>query len=240
MPWPGQSTKSALVARSIAVFLGVMALTPSVGANPPQIADAPLPMLLSLSVEPGQIRLHGSNRRQQLLVTGKTSAGTLIDVTHLCDLVSSDPAIIAVIGSRVQGVRDGKAEIRVRLGPLTASASASVSDFARYPPVHFANDVMPVFSKFGCNSGGCHGKAAGQNGFKLSVFGFDPEADYNALVKEARGRRVFPAAPEQSLLLQKATGTIPHGGGRRIEIGSPDHVLLHEWLKESTPIGAAN
>src|SRR5439155_10321898 len=87
---------------------------------------------------------------------------------------------------------------------------------------------------------GCHGKASGQNGFKLSVFGFDPEADYNAIVKEARGRRVVPAVVEQSLLLLKPTGTIPHGGGRRIEVGSPDYVLLHEWLKQGTPIGVAN
>src|SRR4051794_33852010 len=70
-------------------------------------------------------------------------------------------------------------------------------------PVHFVNDVMPLFSKYGCNSAGCHGKASGQNGFKLSVFGYDADADYAALVKEARGRRVFPSAPDQSLLLLK-------------------------------------
>src|ERR1017187_9569952 len=216
--------------------VGVLALTPSAQATPLKQAESPLPALQSLSIEPAHIRLHGSNRQQQLLITGKTAAGTLIDVTHLCDLVSSDPKIVTVNGSRVQGVRDGKTDISVRLGKLTASTSAIVSDFTTYPPVHFANDVMPLFSKYGCNSAGCHGKASGQNGFKLSVFGFDPEADYNALVKEARGRRIFPAALEQSLLLHKPTGTIPHGGGRRIEVGSPDYVLLHEWLKQGTPI----
>ncbi|HCD00749.1 MAG TPA: hypothetical protein DER64_09485, partial [Planctomycetaceae bacterium] len=66
-------------------------------------------------------------------------------------------------------------------------------------PVHFNNDIMPILSKLGCNSGGCHGKQSGQNGFKLSVFGFDPKADFNALVKEARGRRVSLAAPGGSL-----------------------------------------
>ena len=80
------------------------------------------------------------------------------------------------------------------------------------PAVHFANDVVPLLSKHGCNAGGCHGKASGQNGFRLSVFGFDPAADYDALVKEGRGRRVFAAAPESSLLLLKATG---RGGPRR-------------------------
>src|SRR5262249_41682761 len=105
------------------------------------------------------------------------------------------------------------------------------------PPVHFANDVTPLFSKLGCNGGGCHGKASGQNGFRLSVFGFDPRADYDALVKEARGRRVFPAAPESSLLLAKPSGRVPHGGGRRLEAGPPDHALLREWVRQGLPVG---
>ncbi|HUR55804.1 MAG TPA: DUF1549 domain-containing protein, partial [Gemmataceae bacterium] len=107
-------------------------------------------------------------------------------------------------------------------------------------PVHFANDVMPLFSKLGCNSAGCHGKASGQNGFKLSVFGFDADADYAALVKEARGRRVFPSAPDRSLLLLKPTGKVAHGGGRRIDPGSPDYAVLREWVRQGTPVGAAD
>src|SRR4029453_7187596 len=101
----------------------------------------------------------------------------------------------------------------------------------------FANDVVPLFSKLGCNSAGCHGKASGQNGFKLSVFGFDPGGDYSALGKEGRGRRIFPGAPEQSLLLLKPTGKVAHGGGRRIEPGSADYLVLREWLKQGTPVG---
>jgi hypothetical protein len=98
---------------------------------------------------------------------------------------------------------------------------------------------MPIFSKLGCNSAGCHGKASGQNGFKLSVFGFDPEADFAALVKEARGRRLFPSAPERSLLLLKPTGRIAHGGGRRLDPDSADYLILREWLKQGTPVGEA-
>src|SRR5947208_6974408 len=80
---------------------------------------------------------------------------------------------------------------------------------------HFENDITPLLNRFGCNSSGCHGNAEGQNGFKLSIFGFDPAFDYNALVKESRGRRIFVAAPEASLLLGKASGVMPHGGGVR-------------------------
>src|SRR5438874_8569785 len=85
--------------------------------------------------------------------------------------------------------------------------------------VAFTTDIRPLLTKLGCNSGGCHGKASGQNGFKISLLGFEPEVDYNALVKEARGRRLFPAAPDFSLLLLKASGQIAHGGGKRMEIG---------------------
>src|SRR6188508_1907415 len=75
-------------------------------------------------------------------------------------------------------------------------------------PLHFANDIVPLLSRHGCNSGGCHGRALGQNGFKLSLFGFDADFDYNAIVKEARGRRVFAAAPDSSLMLLKASGRV--------------------------------
>src|SRR6202011_5480548 len=95
---------------------------------------------------------------------------------------------------------------------------------------HFENDVLPLFSRFGCNSSGCHGKAEGQNGFKLSVFGFDPAADYAALTKESRGRRVFPAAPDHSLVLMKASGWVAHGGGVRIRQGSSDYETLRAWI----------
>src|SRR5439155_20267151 len=107
-------------------------------------------------------------------------------------------------------------------------------------PVHFANDVVPLLSKLGCNGAACHGKASGQNGFRLSVFGFDPAADYAALVREARGRRVFPADPRASLMLRKPTGQLAHGGGRRLEFDSADYRLLLRWIEQGMPRGAAD
>jgi Protein of unknown function (DUF1553)/Protein of unknown function (DUF1549) len=104
-------------------------------------------------------------------------------------------------------------------------------------PLSFANDVEPVLSKFGCNSGGCHGKAIGQNGFKLSLFGFDPDLDYAALVHEGLGRRVSPAAPDDSLMLLKATGTMPHGGGVRFAVDSEPYRLLRRWIEQGLPVG---
>lgn len=100
--------------------------------------------------------------------------------------------------------------------------------------IYFGTDVIPILTKLGCNGGGCHGKATGQNGFKLSLFGFEPTTDYESLVKEDRGRRLFPAAPDRSLLLLKATSEMPHGGGRRLDKSSDDYRILREWIAQGS------
>lgn len=122
--------------------------------------------------------------------------------------------------------------------PLPTAFGQPAGTKSSEPPMHFVNDVMPLFSKLGCNSAGCHGKASGQNGFKLSVFGFDPDADYAAIVREGRGRRVFPAAPEQSLLLLKPTGKIAHGGGRRVDPAGRDYRTLLAWVRQGMLVGS--
>jgi hypothetical protein len=101
-------------------------------------------------------------------------------------------------------------------------------------PISFRNEIVPILTKAGCNGGGCHGKLDGQNGFKLSLLGFEPAEDYEHLVLESRGRRLMPAAPEFSLLLRKATGELPHGGGARIERGSAEYQALVRWMEEGT------
>lgn len=103
--------------------------------------------------------------------------------------------------------------------------------------LNFANDIMPILTKGGCNGGGCHGKASGQNGFKLSLLGFEPQEDYEHIVKEARGRRVFPAAPEQSLLLTKGAAQLPHGGGKKLDPKSEEYADLVRWIREGMPYG---
>lgn len=102
-------------------------------------------------------------------------------------------------------------------------------------PVDFDNDVQPVLTRFGCTSGPCHGKARGQGGFQLSLLGFDSNFDHEAIARESRGRRVFPGAPEQSLLLLKPTAEVPHGGGRRLEKDSPEYTTILRWIKQGMP-----
>jgi hypothetical protein len=101
------------------------------------------------------------------------------------------------------------------------------------PAVSFVNDIVPLLTKSGCNTGVCHAKAgSGQNGFQFSLLGFEPREDFEHLVNEGRGRRLFPAAPEQSLLLMKATGRVPHGGGARLEHDSKSYDLLLNWIRQ--------
>ena len=101
--------------------------------------------------------------------------------------------------------------------------------------VSFELDVQPILVASGCSTGPCHGKSRGQNGFQLSLLCFDPEFDYAALTRNARGRRVFPSAPEKSLILQKAAGILPHGGGVRLPLHGPDYETLRKWITEGAP-----
>lgn len=102
-------------------------------------------------------------------------------------------------------------------------------------PVTFERDVQPILTRSGCNAGACHGKARGQNGFALSLLGFDPTFDHNAITKEARGRRLFPADSANSLLLLKASGSVAHGGGNKLPVGSPGYELVRQWIETGTP-----
>ncbi|TWT59148.1 hypothetical protein KOR42_25370 [Thalassoglobus neptunius] len=106
---------------------------------------------------------------------------------------------------------------------------------AQTPSVDFQNDVQPILTRFGCTSGPCHGKARGQGGFQLSLLGFDSDFDYDAITKDGRGRRVFPAAPDESLLLLKPTGQVPHGGGKRLAVDQPEYDTLKTWIQEGMP-----
>ena len=115
-----------------------------------------------------------------------------------------------------------------------AGKELSASEVAAQP-LKFELDIQPILTARGCNSGPCHGKARGQNGFALSLLAFDPDFDYASIVSDARGRRIFPASPANSLLLLKATGRMPHGGGVRIEPGDSDYEKFKSWIENGTP-----
>ena len=137
--------------------------------------------------------------------------------------------------------RHASAGVRVSVLFALAVTAPCVSLAADAAPISFTNDVMPVLTKAGCNSGSCHAKAGGgQNGFQLSVLGFDPLADYEGLALEAVGRRLFFTAPERSLILAKAAGRVPHGGGLRLTPDSDEYALLRRWIEQGAPYGTGS
>lgn len=144
-------------------------------------------------------------------------------------------------GSILAWDREGKIKFKLSSAELAASskrpAPSETGSGAQSSPdrVSFLGDILPVLSKAGCNAGKCHAKPEGQNGFKLSVFAYDPKSDYREITQDARGRRVFPAYPEESLLLKKPTATVEHEGGERFAAGSKPYELLKRWIEAGMP-----
>lgn len=186
--------------------------------------------------------LQGRESRWQLLAAMSGVDGAVSDVTRSVKWSVEPKGVVEVDrGGMVVAKGDGAARIRSTLeGTSSAEIEVEVRGAGEVKQVHFSNQIVPIFTKAGCNGGGCHGKASGQNGFRLSLLGFEPDEDYEHLVKEARGRRLFPAAPERSLLLLKAVGEMPHGGGKRLEPGSLDYELIRRWIGQGMPQGSTN
>ena len=190
------------------------------------------------SIEPSTIQLTGPNATRGVLVHGQVQNGRLLDLTHQVRYRSNNPERVTVTAQGVLTAQsDGIAEIEVRWNEQQKIIPVRVTETENRIPPHFENDIIPILSKYGCNASGCHGKAGGQNGFMLSVFGFNPNADFDALTKEARGRRVFLAAPERSLILTKISGSIPHGGGIRLKSQQREYRLLEQWIAAGAPAG---
>ena len=192
--------------------------------------------LSQLEVEPRSVRLVGSDGGAQLVAGVRLSETTVRDITDSAVYTARDPSVAEVDAQgRVQARGPGRTTISVGLEGQRAEVAVEVVDFEDARPVGFTSQIVPILSRFGCNAGGCHGKATGQNGFRLSLLGFDPKFDYEALVREARGRRVSPEAPERSLLLKKTTAAIPHGGGRRLDPDSPEYRAIVRWIRGGLP-----
>ena len=189
-----------------------------------------------LRVDPQRIVLDGRDARQRLVITA-TSNQSQSDVTRQATFTSLSPTIVAVTSEGIvtPAGSNGVGQLRIVVGNNAVTVLVLVRNAEQYVPVTFERDVQPILTRFGCNSGACHGKARGQNGFQLSLLGFDNQFDYAALTQEARGRRIFPAAPEHSLLLRKGTGAVPHGGGRKLPVEDPNYAKLLRWIATGTP-----
>ena len=214
---------------------------PTPPAPPPKEKPPEGPKLASLQVEPSKFILKGRWASQSLLILGRLSDGAVRDFTSKTEYKSANPAVAQVSKEGiVTPVSDGETAISLvaKLGDSSASAELRVAvKDAKDDTAGFAADVMPLLNRLGCNQTACHGTLKGKGGFKLSMFGADPQADYDALTKSAYGRRVNRVEPQKSLFLLKATAAMPHAGAQPIRVGSAEYDLLASWVAQGTPWG---
>ncbi|MFT3879198.1 MAG: hypothetical protein QM703_06005 [Gemmatales bacterium] len=214
---------------ALAVCLGAWIVPDNslAGENTPQ----------KLSVFPERISLDGSDDSRQLIITEQAS-GKPIDVTGSAKVSIANKELAKVLpGGRVIPLANGKTELLLEQSGQTVKIPVEIKHVGDNLPINFPNQIVPIFTKLGCNAGGCHGKASGQNGFRLSLLGFEADLDFQTLVKEGRGRRVFPAAPDESLLLKKGAGIMPHGGGKKMEKESDEYKTIRRWIASGMPWG---
>ena len=191
--------------------------------------------IIRIEASPPQVALRGKDSSIQLLITGFDATGHAQDLTHQARYRHSATGADISSTGIVRGILDGASIITARYAGRSIKIPVSITDAQIRQPLSFTNDIIPILSRYRCNTSGCHGKAEGQNGFKLSVFGFDPLADYRAITMEARGRRIFPAAAEMSLLMQKMSGDLPHGGGILIPSSRAEYRKITEWIAAGVP-----
>ncbi len=226
----------------LAIALCWLAAVPAIAqdARPKAPGLGPPGQLQSLSFESAnEPVLRGPSSRRQLVVTGKYSSGQLRDVTRQVSY-GVEPAGVLAVDSRgfVTSLGEGEATVTAKApSGQTATLQLRVEQFDSQLPINFPSQIVPILTKLGCNTGACHGKATGQNGFRLSLLGFYPKEDYDFLVKEQRGRRIFPSSPEYSLLLLKPLNKLPHGGGKQLEEGSLEVETLTRWIEQGMPYG---
>jgi len=208
----------------------------------PSLAEEPLRTagLEEIFFEPKSFFLSGLSETQTVALTGRYTDGSLCDLTRQAKFSIKD-AEIAEAGSdgRLISKAQGSTRLQASVAGRRASALVVVRAGGETRTIDFAADVAPILSRYGCNASGCHGALNGQGGFKLSLFGYDPDADYEAIVKANEGRRVNLKSPEESLLLAKPAFVIAHGGGQIIQKDSLEFKALRDWIASGAPQGKA-
>lgn len=197
--------------------------------------NAKMATLQSIEILPSSFALETKRDHHKVIVMARFADGTTKDVTKQANLRLADPKLAKLTGDVLTPVADGQTEVLANLGNQTAKATLAVKQAVTDRPVSFNLDVMPIFLRAGCNQGGCHGAARGKDGFRLSLFGFDPEGDYTRITREMAGRRINLAIPEESTLIEKSVGAVPHSGNQCFEPDSIYNKTLIEWISNNTP-----
>ncbi len=188
-----------------------------------------------LMLLPSTIQLSSKESRQTIVAQWRSGEQFEGQAAKGLALESSDEGVVKIEDGHAVPVANGKAKIRASVEGKIATADVVVTGMDQPFQWSFRNHVESVLSKQGCNAGSCHGARAGQKGFRLTLFGFDVDADYTYLTRQAVGRRIVPSDPGRSLILTKPTGLLPHKGGVRLEPGSLEYRVLSEWIASGVP-----
>ena len=209
-------------------------LAATVESRPPVVNRLQKPAQPPMRVSPESFTITADDPGLQLLVTRNTDRASR-DLTAQVAWTAQPAGVIELEpGGYLRPVGHGVVTVRAVLDGQEAEAKITIEPRSDRS-WDFAEDIVPIFTRLGCNTGGCHGKADGQNGFHLSLFGYDRAGDFQALARDGGQRRISRLVPEESLFLAKVTGTVPHGGGRRLAKGSPEFQTLVSWVRDGAP-----
>jgi len=192
--------------------------------------------VVAIEAKPATVELSHKFDYRQLLISGKLESGETVDLTRMAQASSPGSAVSVSNDGLLRAKADGSEEITFSYGGHSAKAAAKVSGMTQPHAVSFVRDVQPALSRMGCNAGTCHGAKDGKAGFKLSLRGYDALYDHRAFTDDIGGRRFNRAAPDQSLMLLKATGSIPHVGGVRTNVGEPYYELVRDWINQGVKL----
>jgi hypothetical protein len=225
-----------LTRRASSALLVALAFAPSTGsASPPSDPEKRAALVgqpVELFVQPESVVLTGPRSRQQVVVTARYADGSVRDVTPFCNLTAEDSLAVVDQGCYLRPKKNGSATLVVAAGGLMVRVPLEVHDLETRQAVGFRSELVAALNVGGCNAGACHGTPSGKGGFKLSLRGFDPPADYLQLTRDVLGRRSDRLTANDSLVYQKALGRVPHEGGQRFLATSVPGRALHDWLSE--------
>ncbi|MDZ4779386.1 MAG: DUF1553 domain-containing protein [Planctomycetia bacterium] len=224
-------TRSVLKVTAIACCGAMLSLALVATTHADETA-ATLDDVARIEVFPPQIKLESARRAMHLVVTGVNAAGQTRDLTDVATFESTNPAIATIDQGIVRPVADGVADIRVTVNGQETLVPVEVLGQAAREPVSFQYGALVALSKQGCNSGACHGSPSGKGGFRLSLRAYDAALDIYTLTQEDHQRRVNLLEPSNSLVLQKPTMAVTHGGGQKLQPSDPAYALLHDWIAE--------
>jgi hypothetical protein len=196
------------------------------------------PAVIDFRVYPAEIHLNTALDFQSFIAVAARADGVTVDVTKSAVATVADAKIARLEGARLLPAGDGTTTLRLEHAGKVVEAPVRVEHAAADRAVSFQLDVMPVFMRAGCNTGSCHGSARGKDGFRLSLFGYDPDGDYHRITREIGFRRINLAIPQESLLLEKATGAVPHTGGKKFAPDSKYYATLLRWLESGATADA--